>query len=254
MYKMLNKEEVNMHLGEIIKEYRDKNKLSMDKFAKMANVSKAYISVLERNKRPKTGKPVIPSIPVIKNVAEAMNMSFDDLFNMLEDNQLISLTDDTLISKITDIATQLTSPRQERVYNYAEEQLNEQNGQIQEDNIVPIVFGRQSAAGSMIYVDDVDAEMGVLPSSIVPNGANELVQITGDSMEPLIKKGSEVYLRYQPTVEDGEIAIVRIEDEGVTCKYLYRDGKNVILKSENPKYEDIVVDSEKVSVIGKVLI
>lgn len=251
---MLNKEEVNMHLGEIIKEYRDKNKLSMDKFAKMANVSKAYISVLERNQRPKTGKPVIPSIPVIKNVAEAMNMSFDDLFNMLEDNQLISLADDTLISKITDIATQLTSQRQERVYNYAEEQLNEQNGQIQEDNIVPIVFGRQSAAGSMIYVDDVDANMGVLPSSIVPNGANELVQITGDSMEPLIKKGSEVYLRYQPTVEDGEIAIVRVEDDGVTCKYLYRDGKNVILKSENPKYEDIVVDSEKVSVIGKVLI
>ena len=254
MYKMLNKEEVNMHLGEIIKEYRDKNKLSMDKFAKMANVSKAYISVLERNKRPKTGKPVIPSIPVIKNVAEAMNMSFDDLFNMLEDNQLISLTDDTLISKITDIATQLTSPRQERVYNYAEEQLNEQNGQIQEDNIVPIVFGRQSAAGSMIYVDDVDAEMGVLPSSIVPNGANELVQITGDSMEPIIKKGSEVYLRYQPTVEDGEIAIIRVEDDGVTCKYLYRDGQNIILKSENPQYDDIVVDAEKVSVIGKVLI
>lgn len=243
-----------MHLGEIIKEYRDKNKLSMDKFAKMANVSKAYISVLERNQRPKTGKPVIPSIPVIKNVAEAMNMSFDDLFNMLEDNQLISLADDTLISKITDIATQLTSPRQERVYNYAEEQLNEQNGQIHEDNIVPIVFGRQSAAGSMIYVDDVDANMGVLPSSIVPNGANELVQITGDSMEPLIKKGSEVYLRYQPTVEDGEIAIVRVEDEGVTCKYLFRDGENIILKSENYKYNDIVVGAEKVSVIGKVLI
>lgn len=243
-----------MHLGEIIKEYRDKNKLSMDKFAKMANVSKAYISVLERNQRPKTGKPVIPSIPVIKNVAEAMNMSFDDLFNMLEDNQLISLADDTLISKITDIATQLTSPRQERVYSYAEEQLNEQNGQIQEDNIIPIVFGRQSAAGSMIYVDDVDANMGVLPSSIVPNGANELVQITGDSMEPLIKKGSEVYLRYQPTVEDGEIAIVRVEDEGVTCKYLFRDGENIILKSENSKYDDIVVDANKVSVIGKVLI
>lgn len=251
---MLNKEEVNMHLGEIIKEYRDKNKLSMDKFAKMADVSKAYISVLERNKRPKTGKPVIPSIPVIKNVAEAMNMSFDDLFNMLEDNQLISLADDTLISKITDIATQLTSERQERIYNYAEEQLNEQNGQIHEDNIIPIVFGRQSAAGSMIYVDDVDAEMGVLPSSIVPNGANELVQITGDSMEPIIKKGSEVYLRYQPTVEDGEIAIVRVEDEGVTCKYLFRDGENIVLKSENSKYDDIVVDANKVSVIGKVLI
>lgn len=45
-----------MHLGEIIKEFRNANKLSMDKFAEMANVSKSYISVLERNKRPDTEK------------------------------------------------------------------------------------------------------------------------------------------------------------------------------------------------------
>lgn len=154
---------------------------------------------------------------------------------------------------LLDIYNKLNSKRQTKVYDYASRQLDEQNG-IQEDKVVYLVRGRQSAAGSMIYVDDVDAEMGVLPSSIVPNGANELVQITGDSMEPIIKKGSEVYLRYQPTVEDGEIAIVRIEDDGVTCKYLYRDGQNIILRSENPKYEDIVVDAERVSVIGKVLI
>ena len=152
-----------------------------------------------------------------------------------------------------DIYNKLDSKRQSKVYEFASRQLDEQNG-IQEEKVVYLVRGRQSAAGSMIHVDDVDAEMGVLPSSIVPNGANELVQITGDSMEPVIKKGSEVYLRYQPTVEDGEVAIVRVEDEGVTCKYLYRDGKNVILKSENPKYENIVVDAEKVSVIGKVLL
>jgi peptidase S24-like protein len=154
---------------------------------------------------------------------------------------------------LLDIYNKLDSKRQSKVYDFASRQLDEQNG-IQEDKVVYLVRGRQSAAGSMIHVDDVDAEMGVLPSSIVPNGANELVQITGDSMEPLIKKGSEVYLRYQPTVEDGEVAIVRVEDDGVTCKYLYRDGKNVILKSENPKYEDMIVDAEKVSVIGKVLL
>ncbi|WP_278577827.1 helix-turn-helix domain-containing protein [Granulicatella adiacens] len=242
-----------MHLGEIIKEFRAANKLSMAKFAEMANVSKAYISVLERNKRPDTEKPVIPSIPVIKNVAEAMGMSFDDLFNMLEDNQVVSVVDDSVINKISNIVYKLSNDRQRKVYNYAENLIKEQNG-IEEEKVVYLVRGRKSAAGSMIHVDDVDANMGVLPSSIVPNGANELVQITGDSMEPIIKKGSEVYLRYQPTVEDGEIAIVRVEDEGVTCKYLFRDGKNIILKSENSKYDDIVVDAEKVSVIGKVLI
>lgn len=242
-----------MHLGEIIKEFRAANKLSMAKFAEMANVSKAYISVLERNKRPDTEKPVIPSIPVIKNVAEAMGMSFDDLFNMLEDNQVVSVVDDSVVNKISNIVYKLSNDRQRKVFNYADDLMKEQEG-IEEEKVVYLVRGRKSAAGSMIHVDDVDANMGVLPSSIVPNGANELVQITGDSMEPIIKKGSEVYLRYQPTVEDGEIAIVRVEDEGVTCKYLFRDGKNIILKSENSKYDDIVVDSEKVSVIGKVLI
>ena len=242
-----------MHLGEIIKEFRAANKLSMAKFAEMANVSKAYISVLERNKRPDTEKPVVPSIPVIKNVAEAMGMSFDDLFNMLEDNQVVSVVDDSIVNKISNIVYKLSNDRQRKVYNYAENLIKEQNG-IEEEKVVYLVRGRKSAAGSMIHVDDVDANMGVLPSSIVPNGANELVQITGDSMEPIINKGSEVYLRYQPTVEDGEIAIVRVEDEGVTCKYLFRDGKNIILKSENSNYDDIVVDAEKVSVIGKVLI
>lgn len=242
-----------MHLGEIIKEFRAANKLSMAKFAEMANVSKAYISVLERNKRPDTEKPVIPSIPVIKNVAEAMGMSFDDLFNMLEDNQVVSVVDDSVVNKISNIVYKLSNDRQRKVYNYVDDLMKEQDG-IQEEKVVYLVRGRKSAAGSMIHVDDIEANMGVLPSSIVPNGANELVQITGDSMEPIIKKGSEVYLRYQPTVEDGEIAIVRVEDEGVTCKYLFRDGKNIILKSENSKYDDIVVDSEKVSVIGKVLL
>ena len=156
-------------------------------------------------------------------------------------------------NELLNVYNKLESKRQSKVYDYASRQLDEQNG-IQEDKVVYLVRGRKSAAGSMIHVDDVDAEMGVLPSSIVPNGANELVQITGDSMEPLIKKGSEVYLRYQPTVEDGEIAIVRVEDEGVTCKYLFRDGENIVLKSENSKYDDIVVDANKVSVIGKVLI
>lgn len=217
--------------------FRNENSLTMEELGRRLGKNKSSISRWISGER-------YPKIEEIEEIAKYFNTDVETLifgFN-------------TKINDITSIYNQLTTTRQERVYNYAEEQLNEQNGQIHEDNIVPIVFGRQSAAGSMIHVDDSDAEMGVLPSSIVPNGANELVQITGDSMEPIIKKGSEVYLRYQPTVEDGEIAIVRVEDDGVTCKYLYRDGQNIILRSENPQYDDIVVDAEKVSVIGKVLI
>jgi SOS-response transcriptional repressor LexA len=225
----------NSEIVDIIIDLCNQRGWSLSEFARKLDLPKSSISRYFNKSR---------QLPInkINLFADTLGVSSEYLLGIkISNNDLL------------DIYNKLDSKRQSKVYDFASHQLNEQNG-IQEEKVVYLVRGRQSAAGSMIHVDDVDAEMGVLPSSIVPNGANELVRITGDSMEPLIKKGSEVYLRYQPTVEDGEVAIVRVEDDGVTCKYLYRDGKNVILKSENPKYEDIVVDAEKVSVIGKVLL
>lgn len=225
----------NSEIVDIIIDLCNQRGWSLSEFARKLDLPKSSISRYFNKSR---------QLPINKiNIfADTLGVSSEYLLGIkISNNDLL------------DIYNKLESKRQSKVYEFASHQLDEQNG-IQEEKVVYLVRGRQSAAGSMIHVDDVDAEMGVLPSSIVPNGANELVRITGDSMEPLIKKGSEVYLRYQPTVEDGEVAIVRVEDEGVTCKYLFRDGKNVILKSENPKYEDLIVDAEKVSVIGKVLL
>lgn len=225
----------NSEIVDIIIDLCNQKGWSLSEFARKLDLPKSSISRYFNKSR---------QLPINK-----INLFADTLGVSSEYLSGIKISNNDLL----DIYNKLESKRQSKVYEFASNQLDEQNG-IQEEKVVYLVRGRQSAAGSMIHVDDVDAEMGVLPSSIVPNGANELVRITGDSMEPLIKKGSEVYLRYQPTVEDGEVAIVRVEDEGVTCKYLYRDGKNVILKSENPKYEDLIVDAEKVSVIGKVLL
>lgn len=225
----------NSEIVDIIIDLCNQRGWSLSEFARKLDLPKSSISRYFNKSR---------QLPInkINLFADTLGVSSEYLLGIkISNNDLL------------DIYNKLDSKRQSKVYEFASHQLDEQNG-IHEEKVVYLVRGRQSAAGSMIHVDDVDAEMGVLPSSIVPNGANELVRITGDSMEPLIEKGSEVYLRYQPIVEDGEVAIVRVEDEGVTCKYLYRDGKNVILKSENPKYEDLIVDAEKVSVIGKVLL
>ena len=225
----------NSEIVDIIIDLCNQRGWSLSEFARKLDLPKSSISRYFNKSR---------QLPInkINLFADTLGVSSEYLLGIkISNNDLL------------DIYNKLDSKRQSKVYEFASHQLDEQNG-IEEEKVVYLVRGRQSAAGSMIHVDDVDAEMGVLPSSIVPNGANELVQIIGDSMEPIIKKGSEVYLRYQPTVEDGEVAIVRIEDEGVTCKYLFRDGENIVLKSENSKYDDIVVDAEKVSVIGKVLI
>ena len=232
----------NSEIVDIIIDLCNQKGWSLSEFARKLNLPKSSISRYFNKSR---------QLPInkINLFSDVLGVSPEYLLGI----QTIASDRSKTQNELLNVYNKLESKRQSKVYDYASRQLDKQNG-IQEDKVVYLVRGRQSAAGSMIHVDDVDAEMGVLPSSIVPNGANELVQITGDSMEPLIKKGSEVYLRYQPTVEDGEIAIVRVEDEGVTCKYLFRDGENIVLKSENSKYDDIVVDANKVSVIGKVLI
>lgn len=73
-----------MTLGDIIKEYRKQNNLSMDDFAAKSGISKSYISLLEKNKHPKTGKNIAPSIQCIKQAADGMNMDFNDLFHAID--------------------------------------------------------------------------------------------------------------------------------------------------------------------------
>lgn len=80
-----------MNLGEMIKEYRANTKCSMGDFAKKSGLSKAYISILERNLNPVNGKPAIPSLKTIKTVASAMGREFDEVFEKLDQTQKVSL-------------------------------------------------------------------------------------------------------------------------------------------------------------------
>ena len=73
-----------MTLGDLIKKYREENDLSMSDFAEKSGLSKAYVSLLEKNKNPKTGKEITPSVDIIKKVADAIGMDFDDVFSSID--------------------------------------------------------------------------------------------------------------------------------------------------------------------------
>lgn len=79
-----------MTLGDIIKEYRKTHSLSMDDFSAKSGISKAYISLLEKNRHPKTGKPIAPSIQCIKQAADGMNMDFNLLFSIIDGNVIVN--------------------------------------------------------------------------------------------------------------------------------------------------------------------
>jgi phage transcriptional repressor len=80
---------MTIYLGKIIKEYRDDNKLSMDDFANKSGLSKPYVAMLEKNYNPKSKKEIIPTVDTIAKCAKAMDIEFNDLFNVLSPSNTI---------------------------------------------------------------------------------------------------------------------------------------------------------------------
>lgn len=80
------------------------------------------------------------------------------------------------------------------------------------------------------------------------------LRVNGDSMiDARICDGDLVFVRRQPVVENGEIAVVLLDNEA-TLKRFYRNDGGVILKPENAKYQPRFYterDFKQVRVLGK---
>ena len=77
-----------LKLGEIIREYRQRNKISMSDFAKSSGLSKPYISMLEADKNSNGGKPIKPSVETVLKVSYAVGMPLDELLRKLGDEEM----------------------------------------------------------------------------------------------------------------------------------------------------------------------
>lgn len=228
-----------MVFGERLKSLRERKNLTQTQLAELVGY-KNYTTITKWE----SGSS-LPRGKELKLLSNLFNVSADYLLGLdMTDNE-----------NINTIYSQLEPPRQKYVYDVAEQQLEEQNNVIEfPDRAKELIRGRRMAGGSALHVDDTDARKEVVSSALIPKGADELVEVVGKSMEPLIKDREEVYIRYQPTVENGEIAVVRIENEGVTCKRVYVEENSIRLKAENPDYEDMYYDAGQVTVLGKVLL
>ncbi len=78
----------------------------------------------------------------------------------------------------------------------------------------------------------------------------------GKSMEPTLKNGDIVFVKKQPTVEDGEIAAVLVDnDNSATLKRVKHVGKQVLLMPDNTDgYSPIILNKENPgTILGKVV-
>lgn len=109
------------------------------------------------------------------------------------------------------------------------------------------------ACGEPIFADE-DRESYIMIGTDI--GADFCLQCQGDSMiNARIHDGDIVFVKKTDIVENGEIAVVIIDDEATLKRFFYyREQNLVILKPENPKYQDIILTGEQlnqVKVLGR---
>lgn len=81
-----------MKLSAIIMDYRNRMQISQREFARRCDLSNSYISFLEKEANPKTGKPMVPTIEQYKKLADGMNITLQKLFEMLDDDSPVNLS------------------------------------------------------------------------------------------------------------------------------------------------------------------
>ena len=205
-----------MTIGEIIKHYRTANDLSMDNFGKLASLSKAYISILERGSNPRNNKPVITSIDTLRAIAQAMNMDLNELINLLDDNQKIKLSENEIPEGF--------SPPPEMV-------------------LKPLVG--KIACGTPILAEQNIEDYINVPKDVK---CDFLLTCDGDSMiDAGIRSGDVVYLIKQPDIDyNGQIAAVRVDGEA-TLKKVFKYQDKVVLQPANANYEPLVYIKEEIN-------
>ena len=160
----------------------------------------------------------------------------------------------------------------EQKFNVNPEWLREGKGEMflpaveeEEEIVVPLYPGVQVSAGfdvepgeeRKVYVKFSYEFAKKFLKLTSPNGL-ELVPVIGNSMEPTIPSGVMAIIKLyekEGIIYDGGIYVIRIDNE-VFIKRIIRDPlKNrLLLKSDNPDYEPIVVEKEdldRVNIIGR---
>ena len=214
-----------MILGDLIKQYRLNNQLSLRDFAQRCGLSHTYISALEKNIDPRTGKPIAPTLDAVKYISKGMNLSIEEILKILDDEQEFKMNED--------------APK----YN---------------SSAVVFVYGTIPAGVPMECIEDIlDTEE--ISADMLKGGKQYFgLKLKGDSMYPEYLNGDTIILEKVEDVENGQDAVIMINGDDGTFKRVFKNENGIILQPLNPSYSPLVFSNEEikskpVKIIGRVV-
>ena len=95
--------------------------------------------------------------------------------------------------------------------------------------------------------------VGALKRGLAPLSGELGLHVCGDSMEPTLEDGQEIWVQMQPTLESGDIGVFYLDGNAFVKEY-NRTDKGVFLISHNEKYKPIpITDFDESRIYGKVV-
>jgi len=216
-----------MHLSEKLSELRKQSKLTQKAIAELLGVSQVAYSNWEKGNK----SPTPANIEKLANIFQVSSLY---------------LKDENDAGQLINIYTKLQPLRQEKLVNYAEDQLEEQ-----EKESLFLVEKPRTLYEVRVY-ERVSAGLG---AGLLADGTYDTVLtdkplprydiatwVSGDSMNQDFPGNSVLLLADTKFDYDGAIYAVYVEEENATyVKRVYRERNGLRLVSSNPNYTDIFV-------------
>ena len=233
----------NSEIVDIIIDLWNQKGWSLSEFARKLDLPKSSISRYFNKSR---------QLPINKiNIfADTLGVSSEYLLGIkISNNDLL------------DIYNKLETKRQSKVYNFATEQLNEQNNKItnindyieEETDWYEVKFYGSISAGTGLYLDDEQVETISFGADMVPSGTDFCLKVNGDSMEPMFNNGDYVFIKRETDFRNGTIGAVIVNGEAY-LKKIYITDNSIRLVSLNKKYKDITVsEDDTLNYVGTVV-
>ncbi len=232
-------------IGNNIRELRKSRGLTLEelsdelnrKYPNTLNFNKGKLSKWENNKEE-------PKLSSVRIIADYFEVTVDDLVDGAYDKNIII------------IYNKLNPKRKTKVYNFAERQLEEQNRSnvVNMNDYIEEKMNGYLSAGTGEYLSESINEEIRIPKSIVPDASYDLIlQVNGDSMEPMFEDHEYIFVKKTDEIRSGQIGVFVIDNESY-LKKAYIEDNRLRLVSLNTKYDDLIFDDvNEITVVGTVV-
>jgi repressor LexA len=110
------------------------------------------------------------------------------------------------------------------------------------------------AAGTPIEAIQQEVDKVSLPEDLQKNGEHFGLKVKGDSMiDAGINDGDTVIVKKSTNAENGQIAVVLIDEQEATLKRIRKKGNTIALEAANKNYDTKIYAANRVKIQGKLV-